>query len=110
MNESRSVGSDSLRSHGLYGPGQNTEVGPYSRGSSQPRDGTQVSCICRLILYQLNHKKVQDQREKAKYARSANGGVCPTYPAYSSPHLPIRVYPEPSFDFTANFIQSPACI
>ena len=28
---------------------------PLSRGSSQPRDGTQVSCI-RRILYQLGHK------------------------------------------------------
>ena len=28
----------------------------FSRGSSQPRDQTQVSCICRQILYQLSHK------------------------------------------------------
>ena len=28
---------------------------------------------------------------------------------YSSPHLPIRVYLEASFDFTANCIQFPAC-
>ena len=46
-----SVISDSLQTHGLYGPwnspGQNTEVGnlPLSRGSSQPRDLTQVSSI-----------------------------------------------------------------
>ena len=49
--ESRSVVSDSLRPHGLYSPwnspGQNTGVGSlsFSRGSSQPRDRTQVSCI-----------------------------------------------------------------
>ena len=49
--ESRSVLSDSLRPHGLYSPwnsqGQNTGVGtiPFSRGSSQPRDQTQVSRI-----------------------------------------------------------------
>ena len=46
--ESCSVVSDSLRSHGLYSrwisPGQNTAF-PFSRGSSQPRDRTQVSCI-----------------------------------------------------------------
>ena len=40
--------SDSLRPHGLYSswksPGQNTAF-PFSRGSSQPRDWTQVSCI-----------------------------------------------------------------
>ena len=48
--ESRSVMSDSLRPHGLYSPwnspGQNTGMGSLSllQGSSQPRDGTQVSC------------------------------------------------------------------
>ena len=29
---------------------------PFSRGSSQPRNRTWVSCICRRILYQLSHK------------------------------------------------------
>ena len=49
--ESRSVMSDSLRPHGLYSPwnspGQNAGVVafPFSRGSSQPRDQTQVSHI-----------------------------------------------------------------
>ena len=43
--------SNSLQTHGLYSPlnspGQNTGVGslPFSRGSSQPRDRTQVSCV-----------------------------------------------------------------
>ena len=43
--------SNSLQTHGLYSPlnspGQNTGVGslPFSRGSSQPRDWTQVSCV-----------------------------------------------------------------
>ena len=47
--ESRSVVSDCLQPHGLYSPwnspGQNTGVGtfPFSRGSSQARDRTQVS-------------------------------------------------------------------
>ena len=49
--ESRSVVSDSLRPRGLYSPwdspGQNTGVVafPFSRGSSQPRNWTRVSCI-----------------------------------------------------------------
>ena len=48
--ESCSVVSDSLQPHGLYGPwnspGQNTgEFFPFSRGSSQSRDRTQVSHI-----------------------------------------------------------------
>ena len=29
---------------------------PFSRGSSPPRDRTQVTHICRQILYQLSHK------------------------------------------------------
>ena len=49
FSESRSVMSNSLWPHGLYSPwnspGQNTEwvAFPFSRGSSLPRDGTQVS-------------------------------------------------------------------
>ena len=51
--ESRSVLSDSLRPHGLYSPwnspGQNRILErvafPFSRGSSQPRNWTQVSSI-----------------------------------------------------------------
>ena len=49
--ESRSGVSDSLQPHGLYSPwnspGQILEwvAFPFSRGSSQPRDKTQVSCI-----------------------------------------------------------------
>ena len=48
--ESRSVVSDSLWPHGLYSPwnspSQNTGVVavPFSRGSSQPMEWTQVSC------------------------------------------------------------------
>ena len=48
-NESHSVVSDSLWPHGLYStwdsPGQDTGLGShsFSRGSSQPRDWTQVS-------------------------------------------------------------------
>ena len=47
--ESCSVVSNSLRPHGLYSPwnspGQSTGGFPFSRGSSQPRDRTQVSRI-----------------------------------------------------------------
>ena len=49
--ESHSVMSTSLQNHGLYSPwnspGQNTGVVaiPFSRGSSQPRDQTQISHI-----------------------------------------------------------------
>ena len=30
---------------------------PFSKGSSQPRDQTQVSSHCRWILYQLSHQE-----------------------------------------------------
>ena len=49
--KSHPVVSDSLRPHGLYSPwnspGQNTGVGSclFSRGSSQPKNRTQVSRI-----------------------------------------------------------------
>ena len=31
---------------------------PFSRGSSQPRDQTQISCIGRWILYHLSHQGI----------------------------------------------------
>ena len=48
--KTRSVGSDSLRCHGLYHGVLQARIPewvafPFSRGSSQPRDQTQVSCI-----------------------------------------------------------------
>ena len=33
---------------------------PFSRGSSQPRDRTQVSHVARWILYQLSHRKAEE--------------------------------------------------
>ena len=53
----------SLQPHGLYSlwnsPGQNTGMGaiPFSRGSSQHRDQTQVSCSAGRILYKLSHQR-----------------------------------------------------
>ena len=59
--ECRSVLSDSLQPHGLYSPwnslGQNTGVVafPFSRGSSQRRDRTQVSLIAgRFFISRAN--------------------------------------------------------
>ena len=53
--ESCSVMSDSLLPHGLYGPwnspGQNTRVGNFSRGSSQPR-----SPALQVDSYHLSHQ------------------------------------------------------
>ena len=33
---------------------------PFFGGSSQPRDRTQVSCICGWIPYQLSHKEAPE--------------------------------------------------
>ena len=59
--ESRSVTSDSLLPctvHGILQPRILEWVAfPFSRGSSQPRDRTQVLLQCRRILYQLSHKR-----------------------------------------------------
>ena len=53
---SRSVASDSLRPHGILQARILEWVAfPFSRGSSQPRNRTQV-LRCRQILYQLSHQ------------------------------------------------------
>ena len=60
--ESHSVGSDSLRPHGLYSPwnspGQNTGVGSlFLLQVIFPAQGSNPGLLhCRWILYQLNHK------------------------------------------------------
>ena len=60
--ESHSVMSDSLWPNGLYSPwispGWNTGKGSLSllRGSSQPRDQTQVSCIAGRFFTSWSHK------------------------------------------------------
>ena len=61
--ESRSAASDSLRPLGLYGswnaPGQNTGVGSLSLLQRIfPTQGSNPGLLhCRLILYQLSHKR-----------------------------------------------------
>ena len=72
--------SDSAKSMEFSRPELEWVAFPSSRGSSQPRDQTQVSCIAGRFFSSGTTKKVQDQREKAKYVCSANGRVCPTVP------------------------------
>ena len=62
--ESHSVVSDSLWPHGLYIVHEILQARilewvafPFSRGSSQPRNRTQVSCIAGGFFYQLNLKR-----------------------------------------------------
>ena len=61
-NESRSIVSDSLRSHGLYSPwnspGQNTGVGSLSllQGIFPTQGSNPGLPHCRHILYQLSHQ------------------------------------------------------
>ena len=71
VSESRSVMSDSLRSHGLYSPwnspGQNTGVGSLSLLQRIfPTEGLKLGLLlCRWILYQLSHKG-SPRRRKVK--------------------------------------------
>ena len=74
--------SDSLQPHGLYPPGLSAHgilqarilewvAIPFSRGSSQPRDRTQVYLQCRQILYHLSYvgspRKTMDLTKIALY-------------------------------------------
>ena len=67
-----------LRPHGLYSPwnspGQNTGVGsfPFSRGSSQPRDQTQVSRIAGRFFTSWARRKAQKQTEPGTNPHSAS--------------------------------------
>ena len=56
--ESQSVMSDSLRPHGLYSPGQNTEVGNLSllKGIFPNQGSNPGLPHCGQILYQLSHQ------------------------------------------------------
>ena len=55
--ESHSVVSDSLWPHGILQARILEWVAfPFFRGSSQPRDRTQVSCIAGFFLYQLTYQ------------------------------------------------------
>ena len=70
--ESHSVVSDSLRPHGLYSLWnslvQNTVVGrlSFSRGSFQPRDRTQVSCIAGRFCTSWPTREAPRGRENVK--------------------------------------------
>ena len=61
--ENGSVVSDSLQPHGLYSHGilqakiLEWIAFPFSRGSSQPRDRTQVSCIAGRRFPQVNSRE-----------------------------------------------------
>ena len=80
--ESRPVMSDSLRPHGLYSPrnspGQNTGVGTLSpsRGSSQPRDQTQVPCIAGRFFTSWATREAQDTGGAALTEAHACGPPC----------------------------------
>ena len=75
--ESRSVPSDSLRTHGLYSPwnslGQNTGVGSLSLLQGIfPTQGSNSGLLhCRRILYQLSHKGSPRILEQVAYPFSS---------------------------------------
>ena len=70
---------------------------PSSRGSSQPRDWTQVSHNCRRILYQLSHREAQWLESQVP---STTPGLTPTWHmsqvirhSTHSVQLPLRTEP-----------------
>ena len=71
--ESWSVVSNPLRLHGLYSswnsPGQNTRwvAVLFSRGSSQPRDQTQVSCIAGGFFTSWAPREAQSRERRPEY-------------------------------------------
>ena len=76
-------------------PGQNTEwvVFLFSRGSSQPRDGTQVSHIAGGILYQLSHKGSPKILEWVTYPFSSGSslGIEPGSSTLQADSLPTEL-------------------
>ena len=98
-----SVMSDSLRPHGLYptrllcpwkSPAKNTRVGSHSllQGSSQPRDGTQVTCIADRFFITWAISEAPVEIIMIGWARNGNcdlrgHGLSAWFPLYTSQHL-----------------------
>ena len=100
VSESRSVVSDSLRPHGILQARILEWVAfSFSRGSSQPREQTQVSCICRWILYQLSHKGSPRTLKWVPIPSPVDlpgPGIKPGSPALQADSLPTELSGKPS--------------
>ena len=101
--ESHSVVSNSLRPHGLYTVheilhARILEWVVHSRGSSQPRDQTQVYPHCRQILYQLSHKGSPRILKWVAYplsSGSSDPGIKQGFPALQADSLPTELWGTP---------------
>ena len=108
--ESHSVVSDSLQPHDYKVHGilqaRNLEwiAIPFSRGSSRPRDGTQVSCIAGRFFtvrppVKQSFLKVLPQFSSVQFSRSVlSDSLQPHEPRHSRPPCPSPipgVYPNP---------------
>ena len=111
MSESHSVVSNSLRPHWLYSPwnspGQNTGMGRailFSKGSSQPRIWTKVSCIASRfftiwatrearVYPECHGKSLKDFRLGSTFLRSAFQNCiwlqCEQWMVREGCHLPL---------------------
>ena len=99
--ESHSVVSHSLWSHGLYSPG----VGilewvafPFSRGSSQPRDRTQVSRIAGGVFTSWATREAQEYWSGQPIPSPADlphPGIEPGSPAWQEASLPTELSGKP---------------
>ena len=100
--ESRSVVSSSLWPHGLYSPwdspGQDWVAFLFSRGSSQLRDWTQVSCIAGGFFTSWATRKAQEYWNEYPIPSPAdlpNPGIQPGFPALQTDSLPTELWEKP---------------
>ena len=101
-NESCSVMSDSLLPHGLYSPwnspGQNTGGFPFSRGSPQPRDWTQVSHIVGGFFTSWATREAKEYWSGQPIPSPGdlpNLGTEPGFPALQGDSLPTELSGKP---------------
>ena len=94
--ESCSVVSDSLQPHGLYSPRNS----PFSRGSSQPRDWTQISLIPGRFFTSWAPREAQEYWSGEPILSPAdllNPGIKPGSPALQVDSLPTELSGKPKY-------------
>ena len=108
IGESHSVGSSSLRPHGLYSPqnspGQNTGMGILSllQGIFPIQESNRGPLHYRRILYHLNHQGSQEYWSGYPIPSSADfsdPGIEPGYPPLQADSLPAEPPEKPKICF-----------
>ena len=118
--ESRSVVSNSLLSHGQYSPWNSPGilqartlewvVFPFSRGSSQPRDGTQVSQIAGRFFTSWTTREAQEYWSGYPFPSPGdlpNSGIKMGSPALQADSLPTELSGNSFIEFNKTPKQKP---